>query len=40
MLQDGDWERAARLAAAGERVTLAELDARLVDVRVFTARRE
>jgi hypothetical protein len=33
-LRDRDWEHAAQLAAAGERVVLSELDERLVDLRL------
>jgi hypothetical protein len=37
--QAGEWDRLAQLAAQGERVTLGELDERLVDLRVVTERR-
>jgi hypothetical protein len=37
--QAGEWDRLARLAAQGERVTLGEFDERLVDLRVVTERR-
>lgn len=33
-LQEGEWQRAARLAASAERITLGELDERLIDLRV------
>jgi hypothetical protein len=37
--QSGEWDRLARLAAQGERVTLGDLDERLVDLRVVAERR-
>jgi hypothetical protein len=37
--QAGEWDRLARLVELGERVTLSELDERLVDLRVVTEKR-
>lgn len=37
--QAGEWDRLTRLAAQGERVTLGELDERLVDLQVVTTDR-
>jgi hypothetical protein len=36
MLQAGEWDRVARLAAGAERITLGDLDERTLDLRVVT----
>jgi hypothetical protein len=38
MLQPGEWSRLARLAAAGETITLGDLDERTLDIRVIHER--
>jgi hypothetical protein len=38
MVQAGEWDRVARLAAAAERITLGDLDERALDLRVVSER--